>query len=132
MNRRKPPASSWPPSTPSCATSSSFGLVMDSPRIVVVRHDIHDDDDGGSIRRVVVDADGVVEDVVVPLEHACLSCAVREDALPTLAPPRRATRRWDSVVLALPGLGRVAAGHPRARVGDPALGRAAQAAARLA
>lgn len=78
-----------------------LGLLVDSPRTVAVRHDIHDDADGGSLRRVVAAADGVVEDVVVPLEHACLSCAVREDALPTL---RRlgADPRWDAVVLALP------------------------------
>ncbi|TFH71300.1 GTP-binding protein [Cellulomonas sp. HD19AZ1] len=78
-----------------------LGLLIDSPRTVAVRHDIHDDEDGGAIRRVVASADGVVEDEVVPLEHACLSCAVREDAVPTL---RRLADdpRWDAVVLALP------------------------------
>ncbi|HWJ86386.1 MAG TPA: GTP-binding protein [Cellulomonas sp.] len=78
-----------------------FGMVVDHPRLVVLRHDIQDDEDGGSIRRVVVSADGVVEDVVVPLEHACLSCAVREDALPTLERLAR-DARWDAVMLALP------------------------------
>lgn len=70
------------------------------PGTVVVRHDLLDDD-GGRIRRVVSDVDGVVEDVVVPLEHACASCAVREDAIPTL---RRlaAEGRWTQAVLALP------------------------------
>ncbi len=78
-----------------------LGLLVDSPRTVAVRHDIHDDEDGGSIRRVVASAAGVVEDEQVPLEHACLSCAVREDAVPTL---RRLADdgRWDTVVLALP------------------------------
>lgn len=78
-----------------------FGLVTDHPGLVVLRHDIHDDEDGGWLRRLVLSADGVVEDVRVPLEHACLSCAVREDAVPTLARLARDTR-WDSIVLALP------------------------------
>ncbi|WP_309133700.1 GTP-binding protein [Cellulomonas sp.] len=78
-----------------------LGLLVDSPRVVALRHDIHDDEDGGSLRRVVVDASGVVEDETVPLEHACLSCAVREDAVPTLA-RLAADGRWDAIVLALP------------------------------
>ncbi len=77
-----------------------FGLLTESPGTVLVRHDIVDDDDG-HIRRIVMDSSRVVEDVRVPLEHACLSCAVREDAVPTL---RRlaASGRWDSLILALP------------------------------
>lgn len=77
------------------------GTVMDSPRTVVLRHDIVDDGDAGAIRRVVLDTHGVVEDVLVPLEHACVSCAVREDAVPML---RRLADdgRWTSLVLGLP------------------------------
>ncbi|MBD8079619.1 GTP-binding protein [Cellulosimicrobium arenosum] len=79
--------------------SAVFGLVVGAPGAVVVRHDIRATE--GELHRVVVDAAGVVEDEVVPLEHACLSCAVREDAVPTL---RRLADdgRWDHVVLALP------------------------------
>ncbi|MBN0038908.1 GTP-binding protein [Cellulosimicrobium cellulans] len=79
--------------------SAVFGLVVGGPRVVALRHDIRAVE--GALRRVVVDATGVIEDEVVPLEHACLSCAVREDAVPTL---RRlaADGRWDHVVLALP------------------------------
>lgn len=78
-----------------------FGLVTDTPGVVLVRHDIIDADDGGSLRRVVVDTGGVIEDVLLPLAHACLSCAVREDAIPTL---RRLSEdgRWVALVLALP------------------------------
>jgi G3E family GTPase len=74
-----------------------FALLVDSPRTVVLRHDIED----GGLRRVVVDRDGTVEDVTVPLEHACLSCAVREDAIPSLR-DLATDGRWDDVVLALP------------------------------
>jgi G3E family GTPase len=79
----------------------AFGVVMDRPRTVVLRHDIVDGPEGGGIRRVVADAGGVIEDVLVPLEHACLSCSVREDAVPTLERLAR-DPRWDAVVLALP------------------------------
>lgn len=77
------------------------GAVMDDPRTVVLRHDIVSDGETGSLRRVVLDGQGVVEDVLVPLEHACLSCAVREDVIPTL---RRLAGdgRWTSVLLGLP------------------------------
>jgi G3E family GTPase len=79
--------------------SAIAGLVLDSLGTVVVRHDLAHAE--GILRRVVVDATGVIEDEQVPLEHACLSCCVREDALPTL---RRLAQddRWTDVVLALP------------------------------
>jgi G3E family GTPase len=77
--------------------SALFGLLMDAPGVVAVRHDIHED----YLRRVVQDATGVIEDVIVPLEHACLSCAVREDAVPTIARLAR-DGRWTHVLLALP------------------------------
>lgn len=78
-----------------------FASVIDRPRTVVLRHDILDGPDGGAIRRVIVDATGVVEDSLVPLAHACLSCSVREDAVPTLERLAR-DPRWDSLLLALP------------------------------
>lgn len=81
--------------------SVAMGLVTDSTSTVVLRHDIVEDGMGGALRRLVLDGHGVVEDVTVPLEHACLSCAVREDAVPVL---RRLAGdgRWDAVALALP------------------------------
>ncbi|NCT91540.1 cobalamin biosynthesis protein CobW [Cellulomonas sp. APG4] len=79
-----------------------LGFLMDVPSGVVLQHDIHDDGvGGGEIRRLVLDRDGVVEDARVPLEHACLSCAVREDAVPRLR-ELAADGRWDAVALALP------------------------------
>lgn len=79
--------------------SAVTGLVMDAPGTVAVRHDILAEQ--GLLRRVVIDATGVVEQVLVPIEHACLSCAVREDALPALAALTE-DGRWSDVVIALP------------------------------
>ncbi|MCG2800648.1 MAG: GTP-binding protein [Cellulomonas sp.] len=76
-----------------------LSAVLDRPRTVVLRHDLRPEEDG--LHRLVVDASGVVDDVVVPLEHSCVSCAVREDAVPTLA-RLAADGRWDAIVLALP------------------------------
>jgi G3E family GTPase len=79
--------------------TTAASLTLTSPGAVVVRHDLLPDD--GALRRVVVDATGVVEDVTVELEHACVSCSVREDAVPTLARLAE-TGRWTDLVLALP------------------------------
>lgn len=75
-------------------TSTVF---CDVPGAVVLRYDLGAED----LRRVVSDFGGVVEDVVVPLEHACLGCAQREDLLPTVA-AIAASGRWSALVLALP------------------------------
>lgn len=91
------PVSVLATSDPVLRDSALFGLLMDAAGLVAVRHDIHED----YLRRVVQDATGVIEDVLVPLEHACLSCAVREDAVPTIARLAR-DGRWTHVLLALP------------------------------
>lgn len=75
------------------------GLVLGSPGTVALRHDLQHTD--GVLRRLVIDATGVIEDVRVEIEHACLSCCVREDALPTLA-RLAADGRWSAIVMALP------------------------------
>ncbi|HEY8454425.1 MAG TPA: GTP-binding protein [Actinopolymorphaceae bacterium] len=80
--------------------SVASAVLCDIPRSVVVQHDLHGSADAG-LRRVVYDLSGIVEDAAVPLEHACLSCALREDVVPTVV--RLATTgRWERVVLALP------------------------------
>lgn len=81
--------------------SAIFAVVVDRPGTVVLRHDIVDGPEGGGIRRMILDSTGVHEDALVPLEHACLSCSVREDAVPTLERLAR-DGRWDAVILALP------------------------------
>ncbi|GAA4689127.1 GTPase, G3E family [Promicromonospora umidemergens] len=96
-NRGTIPVSVLASSDPVLRDSALFGLLMDAPGVVAVRHDISTD----HLRRVVLDATGVIEDVIVPLEHACLSCAVREDAVPTIARLAR-DGRWTQVLLALP------------------------------
>lgn len=77
-----------------------LSVQLDAPDAVVVRHDLTGAG-RGLLRRVVSDGTGVLEDVAVPLEHACLACAVREDLLPTLV--RLAELgRWRAALLALP------------------------------
>lgn len=76
-------------------------LLCDVPRSVVLQHDLDAPPSEGPLRRVAYDIQGVVESGSVSLEHACLSCALREDVVPALL--RLALRgRWERVVLALP------------------------------
>lgn len=80
---------------------AAMGLALELPQPVVVRHEI--DIDAGFIRRVVSDSTGVVEDVQVPVEHACLTCALRYEIVPTMVRlAREADGRWSSAVLDLP------------------------------
>ncbi|WP_019145830.1 CobW family GTP-binding protein [Aeromicrobium massiliense] len=79
--------------------TTMVGLLFDLPGAVAVRH--HIDVDAGVLRRVVSDMSGVLEQHEVHLEHACVSCALREDVLPTLE--RLATDgRWSTIVAHLP------------------------------
>jgi G3E family GTPase len=79
--------------------AATIGLQFDLPDAVVVRHDL--DAAAGHLVRTVSDLSGLLEREVVPLEHACASCAVREDVLPTL---HRLAEigRWGAVVAHLP------------------------------
>lgn len=84
---------------PAAVDRAVLSLAWDSPRAVTVRHRI--DPVAETLTRVVSDAGGVLEHEVVELEHACVSCALREDVVPTLDRLAR-DRRWDTVVAALP------------------------------
>ncbi|HEX8488842.1 MAG TPA: GTP-binding protein [Propionibacteriaceae bacterium] len=80
------------------------GLLLDLPDAVVVTHDLDGNLDAGldaGVRRVVIDRAGVRYDDRRPLGHVCLSCAVREDLVPTLR-QLVGDGRWRQVVLALP------------------------------
>lgn len=79
--------------------STSSGVLCDLPGAVAVRYHLLPDGDG--VRRVVYELGGTIEDVIVPLEHSFLSCALREDILPTVV-RLAASERWRAVVLALP------------------------------
>ena len=74
-------------------------LVVDLPHAVAVRH--HIDVDAQVLHRVVSDITGILEREEIPLDHACASCALREDVLPTL---RRLADdgRWTTIVAQLP------------------------------
>ena len=77
----------------------AIGWQFDLPEAVVVRH--HIDVERGVLTRVVSDLDGVVEVEEIDLEHACVSCALRQDVLPTLE-RLAASGRWRSIVAHLP------------------------------
>lgn len=81
--------------------SFTSGLLLDLPDAVVLTHDLDAAPSGGAVRRLVIDRDGVCYDERHPLDHACLSCAVREDLVPTLHQLVE-DGRWRQVVVALP------------------------------
>lgn len=76
-----------------------IGLQWDAPHAVNVRHTI--DVDRQVLTRVVSDMAGIVEQVSIDLEHACVGCALREDIMPMLE--RLADDgRWGSIIAHLP------------------------------
>lgn len=79
--------------------ATTIALQWDLPRTVVLRHDL--DVAGQQLQRVVSDASGELERVVHHLEHVCVSCALREDVVPTME-RLAADGRWDTVVVHLP------------------------------
>ena len=79
--------------------AATLGLQFDLPDPVVVRHEV--DVAAGTLRRTVSDITGVLEREVVRLEHACASCAVREDVIPTLERLGQLDR-WQAIVVHLP------------------------------
>jgi G3E family GTPase len=84
---------------PLAMDSTLLTLAWDLPRAVSVRHRI--DPHSQVLTRTVSDITGVLEQVHVQLEHACVSCALREDILPTLERLAR-DARWTSIVAGLP------------------------------
>ncbi|MFC4333719.1 CobW family GTP-binding protein [Salininema proteolyticum] len=86
---------------PRTTASLTASLLRADRDVIAVSYDIGQILTTGSIRRTVRTADKLLESRTTILEHACLSCAVREDVVPTLA--RIAERRpGGSVVLQLP------------------------------
>lgn len=79
--------------------SATIALQWDLPGTVVVHHSI--DAERGRLLRTVSDVTGVLEREQIDLEHACVSCAIREDVAPTLARLAHAGR-WGAIVAHLP------------------------------
>ena len=84
---------------PAAMDCAMVSLAWDLPRAVTVRHRI--DPESQVLTRTVSDATGVLEQEQIPLEHACVSCALREDIVPTLERLGR-DDRWSNVVAGLP------------------------------
>lgn len=79
--------------------SATFAAVVDGPGTVVVRQDL--DPVASTLRRVVSDVTGTIEDEIVALQHVCLGCAIREETLPLLE-LIAGSGRWARIVVALP------------------------------
>jgi G3E family GTPase len=84
---------------PGAMATTMVGLQFDLPGVVVVRH--HIDVERQVLTRTVSEVTGALEEHQVELEHACVSCAIREDIVPTLERLAR-ERRWQSIVAHLP------------------------------
>lgn len=78
---------------------ASAALGWDLPDAVAVRHDLVPDRD--VLVRTVSDVSGTLEHEELELDHACVSCAIREDVVPTLE-RLAATGRWSAIVAQLP------------------------------
>lgn len=79
--------------------AATLTLGFDLPHAVTLTH--HLDPEAATLRRVVADITGVLEDVTMTLEHACTTCALREDVLPTLE-RLAADGRWRTALVRLP------------------------------
>ncbi|WP_139177740.1 hypothetical protein [Ruania alba] len=78
-----------------------LSALTDRSDVVAVVHDIELGAHGARLRRRLLSGTETLEDVQVDLDHVCPSCAVREDAGPTVAHLLE-DPRWAGVVLALP------------------------------
>jgi G3E family GTPase len=79
--------------------AAAGSLQLGLPDAVAVRHAI--DPERHVLTRVVGDVTGVLEREEINLEHACVSCAIREDIVPTLE-RLGAQGRWSTIVASLP------------------------------
>jgi G3E family GTPase len=59
-------------------------LTLADPSLLVVTYDLAELLDSGTVRRLVHDGRGPIEDERVTLEHGCINCTIREDLLPAL------------------------------------------------
>lgn len=95
-----------------------FSLLTDLPGTGFVRQDL--DPHTGTVRRVVGDQSGLVDDLTEPADPGCPGCVLRENVLPAVEAMVQ-VGRWQRIVLALPVS---AATSPAARpLTDPAVRR---------
>ncbi|WP_026927594.1 CobW family GTP-binding protein [Granulicoccus phenolivorans] len=79
--------------------SASISLQLGLPGAVGVMHTI--DAEREILTRVVGDITGVIEHEEINLAHTCITCAIREDIVPTLE-RLAAQGKWTSIVACLP------------------------------
>lgn len=79
--------------------SATISLQLGLTDAVAVRHTI--DVDRQILTRTVSDLSGVIEREEINLAHACVSCAIREDIVPTLE-RLAAAGRWRAILACLP------------------------------
>lgn len=84
---------------PDPMATTMVSLMWDLPHAVAVRH--HIDVGRRVLVRMVSDVTGIIEHQEINLAHACVSCALREDVIPTLARLAR-DGRWTSILAHLP------------------------------
>ena len=84
---------------PTVMDAAAMTVGWDLPQAVSVRHRI--DPEAELLTRVVSDETGVIEQREIRLSHACVSCALREDILPTIERLAGAGR-WRAIVATLP------------------------------
>lgn len=77
----------------------TMALGWDLPRAVAVRHDL--DPARDVLTRTVSDVSGLIEREEIELDHACVSCAIRKDVIPTLE-RLAASGKWNAIVAQLP------------------------------
>ncbi len=79
--------------------AATIALQWDLPAAVVVRHEV--DPEREVLTRTVSDITGLLEEVEIDVDHACVSCAIRNDVVPTLQ-RLAATGRWGAIIAHLP------------------------------
>ncbi|MEZ5090356.1 MAG: hypothetical protein R2719_11950 [Micropruina sp.] len=77
----------------------TIAMQWDLPSAVVVRHEV---DPGREVlTRTVSDVTGIVEELEIDVDHACVSCAIRNDIVPTLE-RLAASGTWRAIIAHLP------------------------------
>ncbi len=95
MSTRIALVAAWDEVARAAATSA---LLVDLPDALVIQHDLSP---GGDLSRRCWDAGSLIDQSWIRLEHGCISCATREDLVPTLTSVLR-ERAWTHVVVSLP------------------------------